>query len=74
MKNGFGEVTLPIVAVDLMSKMNELKRTDVKFDKHFMKALVIAVCTIKGLKESLEESRWPFKEGEVDFMKGKQFI
>lgn len=53
-------------AVIGLTKLNAEKRTNKNVDKTFLKALVIAVCTLKRFKESPNSL---FNDGEVEFIK-----
>lgn len=64
--DGFKEISLSARAVAGLIKLNTEKRTNKNVDKVFIKVLVIAVCTIKRIKETA----MPFNDGEIEFIKG----
>lgn len=66
MCDGFREVSLSARAVTGLIKLNAEKRTNTNVDKIFVKALVIAVCTLQRFKESA----MPFSDGDIEFIKG----
>lgn len=62
----FREVSLSARAVTGLIKLNTEKRTNKSVDKIFIKALVIAVCSLQRIKDSAI----PFNDGDIEFMKG----
>lgn len=59
-------MSLSARAVTGLIKLNAEKRTNTNVDKIFVKALVIAVCTLQRFKESA----LPFIDGDIEFIKG----
>lgn len=62
-------MTLSARVVSGFRKLNSQKRTNIAVDKNFVKALLIGVCTITRMRESIAES--PFHEGEKQFVRSR---
>lgn len=66
-RNQLEELTLSQRAVTGLTKLNTNKRTHIAVDKYFIKALLIAVCGIAHIRQSVLNA--PFHDGQKEFMK-----
>lgn len=66
MNDNYKEVQLSIRAINVLIKLNTEKRNDGCADRTFIKALLIAICTIKNIQQNIR-----IQDGIMEFMHGK---